>query len=278
MSVLGPSPAPDLQPMPAPLTRAALAPGQSILPLTSQLGLGLGASSTPSNTYAFSPSCLIGTWSSARSNCPTLMPWLPDTNVATFSGGLVLARPGSAYSVSLSASQLAPQLERNSWTTVNGQTIALANPAPATSVFLTPGLRGQEYSVAATGVWSFERLGALSVTGRVGEALLRSPLTPQNDFDRSQAVLALALNRGAFSGGVVGRVVSDSQPGYPSSNWGGIDVGMSWRTPWRGELSFGARNLVTAGDEPLPLLPDPSAAQRDDRRERTPYIEYRQDF
>ncbi|MNC94720.1 hypothetical protein D3C83_116410 [compost metagenome] len=51
---------------------------------------------------------------------------------------------------------------------------------------------------------------------------------------------------------------------------------MSWRTPWRGELSFGARNLVTGGDEPL--LPDPGVSARDDRRQRTPYIEYRQDF
>ena len=266
------APAPTLlnEAQPAPLTAAALSPGHVVIPVTEQLGLTLGPSIAPANGYSLSSGCLAGSWSSARGGCTNLMPWLPDSSVAGVSGGVVIARPGSAYSVSLSASQLAPA-ERGVLPAVSGA------PIGSPVVVASQNVRGQEYSLAATGVWSFERLGALSVTGSVGEALLRSPLSPQNDLDRNQATLALALSRGAFSGGVVGRVVSDNNPsGSSSANWSGLDVGMSWRTPWRGELSFGARNLITAGDEPL--LPDPGIAQRDDRRERTPYIEYRQDF
>jgi len=134
----------------------------------------------------------------------------------------------------------------------------------------------QEYSVTASSVWSFERLGALSVSGGLGEALVQSPLLAGRQLERNQAMVSVALTRGAFSGGIVGHRISESVPGYPASGWGSLDLGVSWRTPWRGELSLGARNLVTAGDSRL--LPDPAAVQRDDQRERTPYIEYRQDF
>ena len=265
-----PALASDAQPF-APLTAAAISPGQAVIPVTQQLGLTLGPVAGTANGYSLYNGCLAGGWSGARGNCTNLMPWIPDTAVTGVSGGFLLAKPGSAYSISLSTSQLGSLPER-------GVLPAPGSAAPALgpAVVSSPSVRGQEYSLAATGVWSFERLGALSVTGSVGEALLRSPLAPQNDLDRSQAVLALALSRGSFSGGVVGRVVNETQPGSNAANWTGLDVGMSWRTPWRGELSFGARNLVTSGDEPL--LPDPGVAQGDDRRQRTPYIEYRQDF
>ena len=273
-SYAAPAPALAVEAQPsAVLTTAALHPGQAVVPLTQQLGLSLGPAAGTGSTYTLYTGCLAGNWSSARGTCASLMPWIPDATLSGVSSGLVLARPGSAYSVSISASQLgAAPTDRSVLPTAGS-----AAPLGGGPVVVTPtNLRGQEYSLAATGVWSFERLGALSVTGSVGEALLRSQVSPQSDLDRSQAVLALALSRGAFSGGVVGRVVNDVQPGANSANWTGLDVGMSWRTPWRGELSFGARNLVTSGDQPL--LPDPAIAPRDDRRERTPYIEYRQDF
>jgi hypothetical protein len=269
--LVSPIAAPQPEALPAaPLTAAAISPGQVVVPLTTQLGLTIGPAGTPPG-YSLSSGCLAGSWSSARGNCTNLMPWVPDSTVGGVSGGLLIARPGSAYSLTLSASQLSPVVPER------GLPLAgAAAPGGGPIVLAAPNVRGQEYNLAATGVWSFERLGALSVTGSVGEALLRSPLSPQADLDRNQATVALALSRGAFSGGVVGRVVSDTQGGNVASNWTGLDVGMSWRTPWRGELSFGARNLITGGDDTL--LPDPGLSQRDDRRERTPYIEYRQDF
>jgi hypothetical protein len=126
------------------------------------------------------------------------------------------------------------------------------------------------------GAWSINSLGALTVRGSLAESLIRTPLLPQG-VGRDQAALGISLSRGAFSGGVVGHLNSQSQSGVPSVGWAGLDVGLSWRTPWSGQLMFGARNLVTRGDEPL--LPDPSAAKLlDESRERTPYVEYRQDF
>ena len=53
--------------------------------------------------------------------------------------------------------------------------------------------------------------------------------------------------------------------------WTALDLGVSWRTPWRGEISVGAQNLWSAPLDAAPRDVDPSQA-------RTPYIQYRQDL
>ena len=66
-----------------------------------------------------------------------------------------------------------------------------------------------------------------------------------------------------------GTVRSDD-PMLVGKKWTALDLGVSWRTPWRGEISVGAQNLWSA---PLdaPRDADPNQA-------RTPYIQYRQDL
>jgi hypothetical protein len=87
------------------------------------------------------------------------------------------------------------------------------------------------------------------------------------------AALSFGLGFGQFSGELTGRLVELPRNGQ---QWSALDIGVSWRTPWRGELSVGARNVLGSGDRsrwPLADLPpseDPSA--------RVPYVRYQQDL
>jgi hypothetical protein len=87
------------------------------------------------------------------------------------------------------------------------------------------------------------------------------------------SALSVGLGYRAFSGLVTGRLIE--LPGR-GNRWAGLDVGLSWRTPWRGELSIGARNVLGDGDNTrwplaeLPALEEPAA--------RVPYVRYHQDL
>lgn len=58
--------------------------------------------------------------------------------------------------------------------------------------------------------------------------------------------------------------------------WGGLDLGLTWRTPWRGTLTFGAKNLVVSGKPPTYLDPERAGDAVD--QERIPYVRYQQDL
>jgi hypothetical protein len=88
------------------------------------------------------------------------------------------------------------------------------------------------------------------------------------------ATLSIGLSRGALSGELASRLVH-THPSRQSQYWAGIDLGLSWRMPWHGELQFGAHNLVTrAASASVPA----QAGAAEDVRARTPYIRYHQDF
>ena len=87
------------------------------------------------------------------------------------------------------------------------------------------------------------------------------------------ASLSFGVGYGEFSGQLTGRLVELPQSG---SQWSTLDIGLSWRTPWRGELSVGARNLLGAPDTsawPLTELP-----AIEDSDARVPYVRYQQDL
>lgn len=107
----------------------------------------------------------------------------------------------------------------------------------------------------------------------LGLHLARSELAPLFGQSLQQGRFSISWLHGNLGGGLNTRVQRlDGSPDY----WGGIDLGLIWRTPWRGLLTVGARNLVTSG-RPPPAL-DPEAAALDDRDERIPYVRYEQDF
>lgn len=122
-----------------------------------------------------------------------------------------------------------------------------------------------------------ESLVSLSPNSRllIGGNLARNRLTPSAGapmrWDTSS--LSFGLGFGDFTGQLTGRLIE--VPGADVS-WSGLDIGVSWRTPWRGELSVGARNVLGSGDTQdwplteLPAIEDPSA--------RVPYVRYQQDL
>jgi hypothetical protein len=87
------------------------------------------------------------------------------------------------------------------------------------------------------------------------------------------AELSFGLGFGDFTGQLTGRLIELPRDGQ---HWNALDIGVSWRTPWRGELSVGARNVLGGGDasrwplSELPAVEDPSA--------RVPYVRYQQDL
>jgi hypothetical protein len=92
-------------------------------------------------------------------------------------------------------------------------------------------------------------------------------------LDWESAALSLGLGYGNFTGRLTGRLIGLPQGAAP---WRTLDIGVSWRTPWRGELSVGARNVLGRPDTsrwPLAELP-----AVDDPSERVPYVRYQQDL
>ncbi len=130
-----------------------------------------------------------------------------------------------------------------------------------------------EAAMYARGRWQFAPGSAVDIAASYGRTRLGAAggfadqLVPGIDLD--QLSLSLGLDAGSLSGAVVGHVLSSDDPALAGKRWTTLDLGVSWRTPWSGELSVGAQNLWSA----------PAASPRDpESQARTPYIQYRQDL
>lgn len=80
--------------------------------------------------------------------------------------------------------------------------------------------------------------------------------------------LSVGGGYGPFSANIIGRVVD--VPGQPSK-WEGLGLGLTWRTPWSGQLTVGAENVVTRGRNPFA---PPSNGENDEGT--MPYVRYEQ--
>jgi hypothetical protein len=134
------------------------------------------------------------------------------------------------------------------------------------------GLQSQT-ALFARGRWRFDEDTALDLGASYGRASTLPYGTiggtlPGVDID--QLSLSLGIDAGSLRGAIVGHVLRTDDPLLIGKKWTALDLGVSWRTPWRGEISVGAQNLWSA---PLdaPRDADPNQA-------RTPYIQYRQDL
>ena len=88
----------------------------------------------------------------------------------------------------------------------------------------------------------------------------------------AQKSLSLGMDHGPCSGRIVGRLLEPYNMPDDDDGWASIDLGITVRLPWRGELSFGARNLWSS--HVVKRLP--STSQPD--RSRIPYVQYHQDL
>lgn len=109
--------------------------------------------------------------------------------------------------------------------------------------------------------------GQISRT-RVDRGLIESLMPEQ--WNSGQ--LGLGMGIGDFSGRISGHVIDVSGS---DSLWGGLDIGLSWRTPWRAALTIGAKNMLSGGDK---TWPQENAGALDETQSRIPYVQYQQDL
>ncbi len=130
--------------------------------------------------------------------------------------------------------------------------------------------------VNARGRLAFGSASGIDMGASVGRIhLLPGNLLGVNTLD--QKALSFGVDHGALSGMLIGRTM-EPQAGIPGANlspdrrWNSIDLGVTWRLPWRGQLSVGAQNLWSSGTPSnTPVGPEPDQS-------RTPYVQYHQDL
>ncbi|QWT18678.1 hypothetical protein KPL74_13100 [Bacillus sp. NP157] len=92
-----------------------------------------------------------------------------------------------------------------------------------------------------------------------------------------QKSLSLGVDRGPIYGAITGRSMQPEAGAVNALNgdrrWNAIDLGVTWRLPWRGELSVGAQNVWSSSTAPTggANMPEPDQS-------RTPYVQYHQDL
>lgn len=142
---------------------------------------------------------------------------------------------------------------------------------------------------APGGLYSFDSSNQLNAHGRLalgkqtgvdlGASVGRVHLLPGNLLGVSvldQKALSFGVDHGPLSGMLTGRTMQP-EAGVPNSlygdrRWNSIDLGVTWRLPWRGSLSVGAQNLWSSGTPAnTPVGPEPDQS-------RTPYVQYHQDL
>ncbi|MDE2306997.1 MAG: hypothetical protein KGJ97_01755 [Xanthomonadaceae bacterium] len=144
----------------------------------------------------------------------------------------------------------------------------------------SPGVDGLSGFDSST---QFNARGRLAIGSRSGIDLGASVghiyLLPGNLLGVSmldQKALSLGVDHGPLRGTLIGRTMQP-QVGIPGSfnadrRWNSIDLGVTWRLPWQGELSIGAQNLWSSGNPSnTPVGPEPDQS-------RTPYVQYHQDL
>jgi hypothetical protein len=130
--------------------------------------------------------------------------------------------------------------------------------------------------VNARGRMAFSNTSGIDLGASVGRIhLLPGNLLGTNTLD--QKALSFGVDHGTLSGMLVGRTMEPQigAPGAsltPDRHWNSIDLGVTWRLPWRGQLSVGAQNLWSSGTPAnTPVGPEPDQS-------RTPYVQYHQDL
>ncbi|HEX5487519.1 MAG TPA: hypothetical protein VFX04_00045 [Rhodanobacteraceae bacterium] len=225
-------------------------------------------------------------WSSLAPSCTTAVPGAP-TAPACFGdamlGGVQRGEVGAGFAgngvkLDLSVGQ--------------SQSDSVAPPALSRRVTLPRVLPAEGGADVAAPLW-FRNSTATSISARgeldvapdtrvnLGASVGRVRFLPGSgltgDDTLDQTTLSLGIQHGPVRGAIVGHVLEPNLPGAAldqNQRWSGIDLGISVRLPWRGELNFGAQNVWTSGRSPL--LFGPGTATPD--QGRVPYVQYHQDL
>ena len=138
--------------------------------------------------------------------------------------------------------------------------------------WLSPNLRSGKVESSDFSLLAEKSIGREAFVS-VGGTVARARLVPATDVPKyadqwNTRSLVIGGGFGSFGANIVGRVVN-----VPGENnvWQGLGLGLTWRTPWSGQLSVGADNVVTRGKNPF------SPAGQDDEG-TVPYVRYQQDL
>ncbi|MDO4709732.1 MAG: hypothetical protein Q4B94_08030 [Pseudomonadota bacterium] len=130
--------------------------------------------------------------------------------------------------------------------------------------------RSDQTDFALFAEYNLGRNGVVSIAGTTAKArLITAAELPQLSGQWNSMGLSLGAGIGNFRANVFGRVVD--VPGQPG-RWEGFGVGLTWRTPWSGQLSVGAENIVTRGRNPF------AVQGKDENGGTVPYVRYQQDL
>jgi hypothetical protein len=157
-------------------------------------------------------------------------------------------------------------------------------PLPRVLPGAVTGVNGLSDFDSSTQVNAHGRLALSGDSGvMLGASVGRIRLLPGNLLGLStldQKALSFGIDHGPISGSIVGRTMQPEpgMPGMPSSfttdrRWNSIDLGVTWRLPWQGSLSFGAQNVWSSGNATNTPAGPPEPDQS-----RTPYVQYHQDL
>jgi hypothetical protein len=140
--------------------------------------------------------------------------------------------------------------------------------------WLSPNNKASKFDQNTLTLYGQKNIGR-EATVSIGGTLARARLIPAGDMpaelsDRwTSKTLTIGTNVGDFGANIIGRVVDT--PGQ-AGQWQGLGVGLTWRTPWSGQLTVGAENVVTRGKNPF------APANSDQDEGTMPYVRYEQDL
>ncbi|MGN6112876.1 MAG: hypothetical protein ACTHOC_07690 [Luteimonas sp.] len=139
--------------------------------------------------------------------------------------------------------------------------------------WLVPGAPRSQVDVNDLTVFAQKNIrsqGYVSIAGTVAKARLvpASEASPELADRWSSKSVTFGGGYGAFGASIVGHVLDT--PGQ--SAFSGLGLGLTWRTPWSGQLTVGADNVVTRGKNPF------SASSADTQDGAVPYVKYEQDL
>jgi hypothetical protein len=126
-------------------------------------------------------------------------------------------------------------------------------------------------NIGALGRFSFSQDQVFDLSASFG----RVTLIPDPDGGRrsyNQTALRLGVGTETLVGNITGRIYRplSAQGLAPGAHrWTGVDLGVTWHTPWQGNLSIGAQNLWTS---------PPTVGEDAETQARVPYVQYHQDL
>ena len=151
--------------------------------------------------------------------------------------------------------------------------LAIGNARESLPAWLSPNSKTSKIDQNTMTVYGQKNVGR-EATVSIGGTWARARLIPAGDVpalaDRwSSKSVSVGAGVGSFGANIVGRVVDTPTA---AGRWEGLDVGLTWRTPWSGQLTVGAENVVTRGKNPFST----GGAEKDEGT--VPYVRYEQDL